>query len=137
MEDDENSNSNEEGDEETVLDRVKVRREKVRLENLKRLGGDKDGGEEGADNNRSELHFPEKQKDDKEDDIDRIGGGGVLASGGSDDLTNAKRGEKGDIITTDDADADVADEKDAKKTKEDSATLQERLAANFVQHDES
>ena len=137
MEDDENSNSNEEGDEETVLNRVKARREKARLENLKRLGGDKDEEKEGADNNKSELHFPEKQKDDKEDDIDRIGGGGVLASGGSDDLTNAKRGEKGDIITTDDANADAADEKDAKKTKEDSATLQERLAANFVQHDES
>jgi hypothetical protein len=59
----------------------------------------------------------------------------VLASGGSEDLLNAKRGEKGDIITTEE---DEEDEKDEKKTKkEDAATLQERLAANFVQHDES
>ena len=134
---DEDSNSNEdEDDEETVLHRVKARREKARLENLKLLGDKEDEGE--ADK-KSELHFPTKVKDDKEIDIDEVGGGGVLASGGSDDLLNAKRGEKGDIITTDAAAEEEEEEgKDGKKTKDDdAATLQERLAANFVQHDES
>jgi hypothetical protein len=133
---DEDSNSNEdEDDEETVLHRVKARREKARLENLKLLGDKEDEGE--ADK-KSELHFPTKVKDDKEIDIDEVGGGGVLASGGSDDLLNAKRGEKGDIITNDAAEEEEEEGKDGKKTKEDDvATLQERLAANFVQHDES
>ena len=134
---DEDSNSNEdEDDEETVLHRVKARREKARLENLKLLGDKEDEGE--ADK-KSELHFPTKVKDDKEIDIDEVGGGGVLASGGSDDLLNAKRGEKGDIITTDAAEEEEEEEgEDGKKTKDDdAATLQERLAANFVQHDES
>ena len=134
---DEDSNSNEDEDDvETVLHRVKARREKARLENLKLLGDKEDEGE--ADK-KSELHFPTKVKDDKEIDIDEVGGGGVLASGGSDDLLNAKRGEKGDIITTDAAAEEEEEEgKDGKKTKEDDvATLQERLAANFVQHDES
>jgi hypothetical protein len=133
---DEDSNSNEdEDDEETVLHRVKARREKARLENLKLLGDKEDEGE--ADK-KSELHFPTKVKDDKEIDIDEVGGGGVLASGGSDDLLNAKRGEKGDIITTDAAEEEEEEGKDGKKTKDDdAATLQERLAANFVQHDES
>ena len=135
---DEDSNSNEdEDDEETVLHRVKARREKARLENLKLLGGDKE--DEGGADKKSELHFPTKVKDDKEIDIDEVGGGGVLASGGSDDLLNAKRGEKGDIITTDAAEEEEEEEgEDGKKTKDDdAATLQERLAANFVQHDES
>lgn len=133
---DEDSNSNEdEDDEETVLHRVKARREKARLENLKLLGDKEDEGE--ADK-KSELHFPTKVKDDKEIDIDEVGGGGVLASGGSDDLLNAKRSEKGDIITTDAAEEEEEEGKDGKKTKDDdAATLQERLAANFVQHDES
>jgi hypothetical protein len=134
---DEDSNSNEdEDDEETVLHRVKARREKARLENLKLLGGDKE--DEGEADKKSELHFPTKVKDDKEIDIDEVGGGGVLASGGSDDLLNAKRGEKGDIITTDAEEEEEEEGKDGKKTKDDdAATLQERLAANFVQHDES
>ena len=133
---DEDSNSNEdEDDEETVLHRVKARREKARLENLKLLGDKEDEGE--ADK-KSELHFPTKVKDDKEIDIDEVGGGGVLASGGSDDLLNAKRGEKGDIITTDASEEEEEEGEDGKKTKDDdAATLQERLAANFVQHDES
>ena len=133
---DEDSNSNEdEDDEETVLHRVKARREKARLENLKLLGDKEDEGE--ADK-KSELHFPTKVKDDKEIDIDEVGGGGVLASGGSDDLLNAKRSEKGDIITPDAAEEEEEEGKDGKKTKDDdAATLQERLAANFVQHDES
>ena len=133
-EDGTDSNEDEDEDEETVLNRVKARREKTRLENLKLLGGDNKDDEDEADR-KSELHFPTKTKEDKEVDIDEIGGGGVLASGGSEDLLNAKRGEKGDIITTEE---DEEDEKDEKKSKEeDAATLQERLAANFVQHDES
>ena len=119
-----------------MLHRVKARREKARLENLKLLGGDKE--DEGGADKKSELHFPTKVKDDKEIDIDEVGGGGVLASGGSDDLLNAKRGEKGDIITTDAEEEEEEEGKDGKKTKDDdAATLQERLAANFVQHDES
>ena len=58
---DEDSNSNEdEDDEETVLHRVKARREKARLENLKLLGGDKE--DEGEADKKSELHFPTKGK---------------------------------------------------------------------------
>lgn len=145
---DDGGENEDEDDEETVLNRVKARREKARLEKLKLLGKDIPAAmgkgkqqQEEERSSSSKLHFPTKKKDDEvdENDVDSIGSGGVLASGGSEDLMDAKRGEKGDIISSSDDDDDNVSKKNNKSEEEieNSATLQERLAANFVQHDES